>query len=226
MTRRCALLDMGTVDYQEAWDLQRACVARRLEDAIPDLLLLGQHPPVYTVGRRGSAAGLDARGIPVYEVERGGDVTYHGPGQLVGYPILSLPKGKLDVRAYVSRVEEVLRRAVAPYGLQGGEGAHAGLWVAGRKLGSIGIAIKRHVTYHGFALNVDMDLAPFRRIRPCGLEGRLLTSMAEVLGRPVDVGEVKDHVISAFAAVFHAVLQPEEGLWETLLPPSAVPGEG
>lgn len=210
MTRRCLLLDLGRVEYRPAWDLQRELVARRLRDEIPDVLLLAEHPPVYTVGRRGSADGLEGLGVPVHEVERGGDVTYHGPGQLVGYPLVALPRGKLDVKAYVSRVEEVLRRTVASHGIQGGQGPHAGLWVGDRKLASIGVAVKHRVTYHGFALNVDMDLAPFRRIRPCGLDGSRLTSMAELLGHPVAVDEVKESLLPAFEAAFEAALEPVE----------------
>ncbi|MFQ5837487.1 MAG: lipoyl(octanoyl) transferase LipB [Thermoplasmata archaeon] len=208
MKRSCVLVDLGLVDYGEAWELQKRLVAERLEDAVSDILLLAEHIPTYTVGRRGSADGLEKLGLPVYEVERGGDVTYHGPGQLVGYPILSLPRGKLDVRAYVTDLEEVLMRTAADFDVEGGKGPHAGLWVGSRKLASIGVAIKHYVTYHGFALNVNPDLSPFRRIRPCGLEGASITSLEEILHRPLVMEEVKTSLTRHFSKVFGVDMLP------------------
>lgn len=202
MTRSCGLWDLGLVPYEVAWALQRSLVAKRLADAIPDVLLLLEHPPVYTVGRRGSPEGLAALGLPVYAVERGGDVTYHGPGQLVGYPIFSLPQGKLDVKRYVHDLEEVLLNALLPFGVQAQRGPHSGVWIGEKKLASIGVAVKHHVTYHGFALNVTPDLRPFRAIRPCGLEGSQITSMSEVVGKPIPLAAVKAEVVRQFTSVF------------------------
>jgi lipoate-protein ligase B len=208
MKRSCLFVDLGLRDYREVWDLQHGLVARRLEGEISDVLLLVEHRPVYTVGRRGTPAGLEGLGLPVYEVERGGDVTYHGPGQLVGYPILALSKGKLDVRGYVADLEEVLRRTAADFGIGGNEGPHAGLWVSHRKLASIGIAVRHFVTYHGFALNVYPDMEAFRNIRPCGLEGTVMVSMEELLGRRVLMQEVKESLLKHFSEVFEAELRP------------------
>ncbi len=201
MTEQCAVLDLGTQDYGETWELQKRLVAQRLEGRAPDTLLLVEHPAVYTVGRRGGEADVKDSDLPVYEVERGGEATYHGPGQLVGYPIMALPKGKLGIKGFVSSLEEVLIRTVADVGIAGERGIHAGLWVGPKKLASIGVAIKHHVTYHGFALNVNNDLEPFLHISPCGLDGSTLSSMTDLLGRHVDVEAVKPSLIRHFGEV-------------------------
>lgn len=206
MTRTVALRDLGLVDYREAWEYQRALVRQRQEDAIGDTLLLLEHPSVYTVGRSGRAEGLTDLEIPVLEVERGGDVTYHGPGQLVGYPILALPRGKLEIKGFIRNLEEVLIRTVADLGVEAGRGPHAGLWLGPRKLGSIGVAVKGHVTYHGFALNVNNELEPFLRIRPCGLDGSTLTSLREVLGHPVSMARAKESLVAHFESVYGATV--------------------
>ncbi|MFQ6012966.1 MAG: lipoyl(octanoyl) transferase LipB [Thermoplasmata archaeon] len=208
MTERCAVLDLGLRDYGEVWAFQQRLVAQRLAGRAPDTLLLVEHPAVYTVGRRGGEEGLEGLGLPVYHVERGGEVTHHGPGQLVGYPILALAEGKLEVKAFIRSLEEILIRTVADFGLSGERGVHAGVWIGPKKLASIGVAIRHHVTYHGFALNVNNDLAPFLRICPCGLEGSALTSMTEVLGRDVDVGAVKPSLLRHFADVLERTLEP------------------
>lgn len=212
MSRSCVLMDLGLVDYQEAWHLQRHLVGERQKGATPDVLLIAEHPPVYTVGRRGTATGLTGLDLPVYEVERGGDATYHGPGQLVGYPILALERGKLDVRKYVSDLEAVLIQTVAEHGIRGERGPHAGLWVGPRKLASIGIAIKHYITFHGFALNVNPDLTPFKRIQPCGIDGSLITSMEELLGTEVTLEEVKPDLVRSFSKNFGAELVTDEGI--------------
>ncbi|MFQ5986193.1 MAG: lipoyl(octanoyl) transferase LipB [Thermoplasmata archaeon] len=208
MTELCAVLDLGPRDYGETWELQKRLVAERLNGYISDTLLLVEHPPVYTVGRRGGADDIDDPDIPVYHVERGGEVTYHGPGQLVGYPIMGLPKGKLGIKAFIQSLEEILIRTVKNFRIPGERGIHAGLWVGPKKLASIGVAIKHHVTYHGFALNVNNDLAPFLRVSPCGLDGSTLTSITEVLGQNVDVEAVKPHLLRHFAEVLERDLVP------------------
>lgn len=208
MKARCTVLDLGIRDYGEVWELQKHMVAQRLEDRSPDTLLLVEHPAVYTVGRRGAEDDLKESSLPVYEVERGGEATYHGPGQLVGYPILALPEGKLGIKAFVEALEEVLIRTVNDMGIPGERGIHAGLWVGPKKLASIGVAIKHHVTYHGLALNVNNDLAPFLRISPCGLDGSTLTSMSEILGRNVEVEAVKPSLLFHFQDVFDRDLDP------------------
>jgi len=201
-------VDLGTVEYQEAWDLQRELVARRTADAIPDTLLLLEHPHVVTLGRRGRREDVFDPSLPVFEVERGGEATYHGPGQLVGYLILKM-RDRLDVRKLVTDVEEVLIRSSKAFGVEAERSeAQRGVWVLGRKLGSIGMAIHNLVTYHGFAHNVSTDLSYFDRIRPCGNEGRVMTSMEKELGRPVDMEAFRAQVARDFEEVFGVGLKP------------------
>ncbi len=217
------LADLGTMEYREAWDLQRALVERRAADAIPDTLLLLEHPHVVTLGRRGTRADVFDPSLPVFEVERGGEATYHGPGQLVGYPILKL-EDRLDVRKLVTDLEEVLIRASNAFGVPAERNpAQHGVWVRGRKLGSIGLAVHRNVTYHGFAHNVSTDLSYFERIRPCGNEGRVMTSLEKETGRMVDMDAFKDRVTSDFRAVFETTLDriPPEKLTQPVPAPRA-----
>ena len=208
------LVDLGRIEYGEAWDLQRALVARRAADEIPDTLLFLEHPHVVTLGRRGKREDVFDLSLPVFEVERGGEATYHGPGQLVGYPIMKL-NDRLDVRKLVTDVEEFLIRASRAFGVPAERNeAQRGIWVHGRKLGSIGMAVHNLVTYHGFAHNVNTDLSYFERIRPCGNEGRVMTSMERELGHPVEIAAFKERVAEDFAAVFHLDLErvPRERL--------------
>ena len=201
------VVDLGLVEYRHAWDLQKRLVAERAEGAIPDVLLLLEHPHVVTLGRRGTMADVLDPSLPVVEVERGGEATYHGPGQLVGYPIVKL-EDRLDVRRYVRDLEEVLIRASRAFGVDADrDPRQSGVWVQGRKLGSIGVAIHRNVTYHGFAHNVNTDLSYFARIRPCGFDGAIMTSMEQELGKPVAMGPMKDAVVAAFEDVFGRTLR-------------------
>ncbi|MFQ5552123.1 MAG: lipoyl(octanoyl) transferase LipB [Thermoplasmata archaeon] len=213
-----AILDLGTRGYGETWELQKRLVAQRLQGDVPDTLILVEHPAVYTVGRRGGGEGIEDAALPVFEVERGGEATYHGPGQLVGYPIMALPRGKLGIKAFISSLEEVLIRTVADLGIEGERGIHAGLWVGPRKLASIGVAIRHHVTYHGFALNVNNDLEPFLHISPCGLDGSTLTSVTEVLGRDVNVDVVKPSLLQHFGEVLDRNPIDAPGTTISLLP--------
>jgi len=210
------LVDLGTVQYGVAWDLQRALVDRRAADAIPDTLLLLEHPHVITLGRRGRREDVFSADVPVFEVERGGEATYHGPGQLVGYPILKM-KDRLDVRRLVTDIEEVLIRSSRAFGVEAGRSeVQRGVWVHGRKLGSIGMAVHDLVTYHGFAHNVNTDLSYFERLRPCGFDSRVMTSMERELGRPVSMAAFREQVATNFQDVFHT---PLEALpMESLLP--------
>jgi lipoate-protein ligase B len=201
------LVDLGTVEYGEAWHLQKSLVERRAAEEIPDTLLLLEHAHVVTLGRRGKREDVFDPSLPVFEVERGGEATYHGPGQLVGYPILKM-RDRLDVRKLVTDLEEVLIRASRAFGVPAERNeAQRGIWVHGRKLGSIGMAVHNLVTYHGFAHNVSTDLSYFERIRPCGNEGRVMTSMERELGRAVDIGAFKDRVARDFEGVFHLELE-------------------
>jgi lipoyl(octanoyl) transferase len=198
--------------YTAALDLQATLVADRQAGRIPDTLLLLEHDPVLTLGRNARKENvllpedaLRSRGFALFETGRGGDVTYHGPGQIVGYPILELPPGRRDVHRYVRDLEEVMIRACADQGViatrvQGLTGA----WVGDEKIGAIGVRLARWVTSHGFALNVSLDLAPFDLIVPCGIRGRGVTSLARLLGRPVATEEVVSGLATHFAAVFES----------------------
>jgi lipoyl(octanoyl) transferase len=188
---------LGRIAYRDAWDLQRRLAAARADDAIGDQLLLLEHPAVLTLGRhadehhvRATPAELDARGIEVLRVERGGEVTYHGPGQLVAYPILALSRRELLLRPLVRALEAALADTCAAFGVAAGRrDGHPGCWCepdgeAARKIGALGIRVERGVTYHGIALNVDPDLADFGLIDPCGMPGVTSTSIAAELGQP------------------------------------------
>src|SRR4051812_4081395 len=204
--------DLRTMPYADALTLQRAVARARIAGEIgEDLLLLVEHPPVVTLGRSSkerhllaSPALLAARGVELFEVERGGDVTFHGPGQLVGYPIVDLKRHKQDLHWYLRQVEEALIRAVAPLGIAGGRSnGYTGVWTRGRKLASIGVHARDWVTWHGFALNVTTDLAYFDLIVPCGIAAVEMTSLA----RETDGAErldvrVRSHVIEGVAEVF------------------------
>jgi len=207
---------LGTIGYQAGLDLQKELVEARKQGAIPDQLLLLEHPPVITLGVRTrndrshvleSEASLAEKGVGLFETGRGGDVTYHGPGQLVGYPIVDLKPDRCDVHRYVRDLEEVLIGAVAAFGITAGRIAGlTGIWVGDRKLAAIGVRISRWVTSHGFALNVSTDLSHFGLIVPCGIVDKGVTSMARELGRSVSMDEVADAVASEFSKVFAAEL--------------------
>ena len=194
----------GRVSYDVALAWQEALVARRL-DGGPDVLLVLEHPPVYTLGRGADARFLGAAAegdIPVVQVGRGGQVTYHGPGQLVGYPILGLRDLRPDVRWYVRGLEEVLISALADLGIAAERRPGlTGVWVGQRKIGSIGVAIRRWVTWHGFALNVAPDVSGFAAITPCGIDGVVMTSVARE-GGPSDLGTVAGLVVRRFVRQF------------------------
>jgi lipoate-protein ligase B len=210
VTAPCRVERLGVVDYEEAWGLQRRAVEARIAGATPDVLILLEHPHVYTLGRGGHAenvlldeASLAARGARVLWVDRGGDVTYHGPGQLVGYPIVHLERLGKDTHQHLRRIEEVLIRALADFGLDGHrEPAYTGVWVGDSKVAAIGVRVSRWVTSHGFALNVDPDLSYFANIIPCGIRQKGVTSLARLLGRPVSRAEAEEAVLRHFGSVF------------------------
>jgi lipoyl(octanoyl) transferase len=209
-TDECLLLRLGLLPYDEALDLQFAALAARAEGRVPDMLLLLEHPPVITLGRAAdtdhvlaSAAELTQRGIAVRETGRGGDVTLHSPGQLVGYPILDLRRRGRDVHRYLRDLEEVLIRALAGWGVSAARIPGAtGVWVGNEKVAAIGVAVKRWVTCHGFALNVCNDLTLFEMIVPCGLWASGVTSVERLLGRVATVEEAADRVARVWPSVF------------------------
>jgi lipoyl(octanoyl) transferase len=209
---------LGLVAYPEALALQRALVEDRKADRIPDTLLLLQHPPVITLGVKGDGGRanvlatpdrLAVLGIELHETGRGGDVTYHGPGQVVGYPIIDLKPDRCDVHRYVRDVEEVLIRACADYGVEAGRIAGlTGVWVDDAKIGAIGIRISKWVTSHGFAFNVNTNLDHFALIVPCGLAGHGVTSLERATGRKIAIEEVEDALARHCSAVFGRELAP------------------
>jgi lipoyl(octanoyl) transferase len=214
--RVCELRNLQLVTYENGMRLQQKLVEMRQDEVIPDQLLLLEHPPVITLGRGGDArnlvaapAMLAAERVRFFETTRGGDITYHGPGQLVGYPIVHLGEGKRDVRKYVTKLEEVLIRTVAAYGItaERAEGKR-GIWVGNDKIAAIGVRISRWVTSHGFALNVTTNLDHFRLITPCGLHGTGVTSISRLIGRDVPLDEVRAIVAATFAEVFERDLVP------------------
>lgn len=229
----CTVVRLGLVDYAEAWALQKRLVAERAEGRIGDTLLLLEHPHTYTLGRSGklehllmSQAERQARGVSVHWVDRGGDITYHGPGQLVGYPIILVPYAlaalspqdgrdripQADYVRYLRDIEEVIIRTLATFGVRGARVAgYTGVWVGGEKIAAIGVKVNaRGISSHGFALNVCPDLSYFAGIIPCGIADRGVTSLERVLGRPVTVDEVIPAVIAAFGEVFGCEMQMAE----------------
>ena len=202
-----SLLDRGRESYQVTWELQKDLVRRRAEgETEADALILVEHGHVITLGRKTTPENFKPQDIPVFKVERGGDATYHGPGQLVGYPIVRLATP--NVQRFVRDLEEVLIRATRSFGIDSVrvEG-HPGVWVGGRKVASIGVAVAGWVTYHGFALNVNTDLSYFGLIKPCGLDPDKITSMKQLIGSQVPFEDVKKEVVRRFMDVFGYVTQ-------------------
>ena len=212
VTRELHIRRLGLVPYEEALQLQKSLVEERKAGRIPDQLLLLQHPPVITLGAKARSdrshvlatdRELESQGVEFFETGRGGDVTYHGPGQLVGYPILDLKPDRCDVHQYVRDLEEVLIRVAAEFGVSGGRVASlTGVWVGQEKLAAIGVRISRWITSHGFAFNVATNLDHFQLIVPCGITDRGVTSLERLLGRDVQMSLVEDAAIRAMASVF------------------------
>lgn len=211
--------DWGLREYGPSLTEMRELARARHEGRIPDTLILVEHPPVVTVGVQGDDGGAARSGLPVVSVERGGHATYHGPGQLVGYPVVDLaPRGR-DVRRFVRDLEGILIDAIGSFGVAAAhEAGQPGVWVDGRrKIASIGIAVEHWVTFHGFALNVDLDLEPFSRFQPCGLEGTLMTSISVEARRSIPVAAAKGPVCRAWERRFGSSSE------SSVAPPRGVP---
>jgi lipoate-protein ligase B len=202
------LLDLGRMEYGRALELQKTLVEKRTRGEIPDVLVLLEHEHVITLGRKTTPENFRPQRVPVFQVERGGDATYHGPGQLVGYPIVELEDH--DVRRHVLTIERALIAAVVRWGIRGEmvEG-HPGVWVNGRKLASIGVAVTNWVSFHGFALNVNTEMKYFDLIRPCGLDPETMTSMRVLLGRQLDFQDVKRAVAEDYSAAMGEAFVPD-----------------
>jgi lipoate-protein ligase B len=219
---------LGQLGYEQALELQRNLARDRISGAIAqDLLLLVEHPPVVTLGRSSkekhlvaSPEFLKSKGVELFEVERGGDVTFHGPGQLVGYPIIDLKRHKQDLHWYLRKIEEALMNALADYGIPGERNtAFTGVWTRGNKIASIGVHARDWVTWHGFALNVTTDLSFFDLIVPCGIDGVVMTSIGRELGvEEISMQDVRDRVTAKFAESFDltAVVTNRAALLETV----------
>jgi lipoate-protein ligase B len=235
--RELWVVSLGTRPYAEVWELQRALAHRRISGDIPqDLLVLVEHPPVVTLGRSArdprtllaTPELLAARGVELFEVERGGDITFHGPGQLVGYPIIDLQRHTLDLHWYLRQLEGALIRALAPFAIVGERSAgQTGVWTAGRKLASIGVHARQWVTWHGFALNVTTDLSYFDLMVPCGIAGVRMTTVAHERERqgaprsPTLMADAVSHVVRGVADQF--MLSPREIEIATLTSPERIP---
>ncbi len=207
---RCQVEQLGVLDYAEALQLQQEKVALRKAGAIPDTLLLLEHPHVYTLGRNArrenllvSSQQLAELGAQVYETDRGGDVTYHGPGQLVGYPILDLTKHRRDLSWYMRSLEEVFVGVAGDFGIRAGRLAGwPGVWVGNEKLVAMGVHVSSWITSHGFAFNVNTDLGYFGWIVPCGLRDKGVTSLRKLRGGPVEMGTALERVVEHFGKIF------------------------
>jgi len=236
--RRCQVLNPGLVEYGKAWEMQRDLFRARSQNEIIDTFLILQHPPTYTFGRRSQAGRciLSEEKIPlnppllkgessltppfrkggvggfdradIYWVDRGGGATYHGPGQIVGYPIMGLKEYTADLHAYLRMLEEVMMGALKDFQIESQRlKGYTGVWVGGEKIGSIGVRVIRGVTMHGFSLNVNNDLAPFNKIVPCNIKGVRMTSMSRILRTEIIMPEVEEGVTDHFARVFDVKME-------------------
>lgn len=204
------IIDIGRSQYDKAWQLQKELFDLRNSGAIEDVLILTEHDHVYTIGKSGdqnhllaSEEELSLQGIGVFNIDRGGDITYHGPGQIVGYPILDLNSYGPDIHLYMRRLEEVMIRALKKFKIDGvREEGMTGVWVNGEKIGAIGVKVSRWITMHGFALNVNADLSKFDRIVPCGIFHKGVTSMSRVLEKRIVIDGVKEIIVRSFEDVF------------------------
>ncbi len=213
------VVDLGQQDYYQVWNMQKALHAKRVDGAIVDTLLLVEHNPVITLGKSGKSDNilipetlLKEKGVDFYQIERGGDATYHGPGQLVGYPIFNIKERLAGIRSFIEKIEEVIIATLDRFSIKADKKEKMiGVWVGSGKICSIGIAVKKWVSFHGFALNVNTDLQYFDLIHPCGFKNIKMTSMAEILKKNVSMKAAKDGVIEEFSIVF------EQGIEERCL---------
>ena len=210
-TRKLVYCDLGLIDYKEAWDIQKSIHQLRVENKIDDVLFLLEHPHTYTLGKSadkenltGDNRYLTENKISVYDIDRGGDITYHGPGQIVGYPIINLTNWKQDTHKYLRAIEEVIIQSCSEYGLNGGRvEKYTGVWINDRKICAIGIKVSRWITMHGFAFNINTDLELFNGIIPCGITGKDVTSLNRELKTEIPLNDVKEKIIHHFSNIFN-----------------------
>ena len=220
--RKLTYRDLGTIDYKAAWDLQKNLFNSRYQKEIDDTLLLLEHTHTYTLGKTADSKNLiaedkflDQNKISVYDIDRGGDITYHGPGQIVGYPIIDLTKWQEDTHKYLRAIEEVIIKTCAEYNITAGRNQeYTGVWVGDKKIAAIGVKVSRWITMHGFAFNVNTDLSLFDGIIPCGIKEIKVTSIQNELGITIDINEVKSIILKNFTEVFEYSLaakkEPDE----------------
>lgn len=202
--------DLDTIGYKEAWELQHDLLQQRKDKKINDVFLMLEHPHTYTLGKTadkknlvGSKEYLEENKISVFEIDRGGDITYHGPGQIVGYPIISLNEWQNDTHKYLRALEEVIILTCKDYGLETGrKEKYTGVWIENRKIAAIGIKISNWISMHGFAFNINTDLSLFNGIIPCGISDKEVTSLAKELGREISLSEVKEQLLNNFKEIF------------------------
>lgn len=222
MMRELTYSDLGKIDYKEAWDLQYEILKLRLTRKINDVLLLLEHPHTYTLGKTADIknlisdeAELNKNEISVFNIDRGGDITYHGPGQVVGYPIIDLSEWQKDTHKYLRALEEVIIKTLSNYGIIGSRNSdYTGVWIDNRKIAAIGIKVSRWITMHGFAFNVNTDLSRFNGIIPCGIKDKEVTSLKNEIGSSIEVEEVKLILLNAFREVFnYDLVEKEEDIY-------------
>jgi lipoate-protein ligase B len=221
--------DLGFIDYKEAWDLQKEVLNLRSSKKVQDILFLLEHPHTYTLGKTADKKNLvstpnflSSNKISVYEIDRGGDITYHGPGQIVGYPIIDLNEWEKDTHKFLRALEEVLINTCADYGIKAERNSkYTGVWINNRKIAAIGIKISRWVTMHGFAFNVNTDLNLFKGIIPCGIPDKDVTSLQKELSRRIDISSVKKVITENFRKIFgysKYIQSDKENLFESAVP--------
>jgi len=204
------IIDLGLIEYEDAYRVQRELVARRKLNEIGDTLILAEHRPVFTIGRAGSRENLlvderllAERGIKVLCVDRGGDITFHGPGQLIAYPVIDLASKFADLHRYLRRLEDAVIEFLGKYSVPAvRSNGKTGVWVGGRKIASIGVGAANWITYHGLSINVNVDLGFFSMIHPCGFKNVEMESLARILGKSVDMDEAKRSLVSSFNGIF------------------------
>jgi lipoyl(octanoyl) transferase len=209
-TKKITYCDLGFIDYKESWELQQEIHSKRVSGEVEDFLFLLEHPNTYTLGKTahkenltGSESYLIENNISVYDIDRGGDITYHGPGQIVGYPIINLNNWNKDTHKYLRALEEVIINTCSEYNLRCERNPkHTGVWSSDKKIAAIGIKVSRWITMHGFAFNVNTDLNLFNGIIPCGIQDKSVTSLKQELGFQIDIGEVKEKILNNFVKVF------------------------
>jgi len=209
-SRKLIICDLGLIDYKEAWDLQLRIHEKRRFGNIKDVFFLCEHPHTYTLGKIAekqnllySEAELNQKGISVFEIDRGGDITYHGPGQIVGYAIINLEEWKKDTHLYLRSLEEVLIKTCKDYKIKSGRNDnYTGVWIKNRKICAIGIKVSRWITMHGFAFNVNTDLSLFNGIIPCGIQDKKVTSLNNEIGKEINLLRTKEKIINNFKEVF------------------------